>query len=154
MPAMTPSKSDPQVLRATGDWTLENAPALLEFTKAVTKLRHDHPTFRRSRFFDGRPVRRGEGEKLPDIVWLKTDGTEMLPEDWDSGFGRTIGCPGLHEKARANSGMLDTGPIARNWRGGKDRGGAASRSCREAGGGGASGHGPPGEDHRNPAWVA
>ena len=34
---------------------------------------------------------RGEGEKLPDIVWLRTDGTEMLPEDWDSGFGRTIG---------------------------------------------------------------
>jgi glycogen operon protein len=36
-------------------------------------------------------VRRGQGEKLPDIVWLKTDGTEMLPEDWGSGFGRTIG---------------------------------------------------------------
>ena len=36
-------------------------------------------------------MRRGEGEKLPDIVWLNTDGKEMLPEDWDSGFGRTIG---------------------------------------------------------------
>ncbi|HSN34811.1 MAG TPA: glycogen debranching enzyme, partial [Arthrobacter sp.] len=57
----------------------------------VNKIRHDHPTFRRSRFFDGRPVRRGEGEKLPDIVWLTPEGTEMLPEDWDSGFGRTIG---------------------------------------------------------------
>ncbi|ADX73869.1 glycogen debranching enzyme GlgX [Pseudarthrobacter phenanthrenivorans] len=64
---------------------------LVEFTAFVNKLRKDHPTFRRSRFFDGRPVRRGEGEKLPDIVWLKTDGTEMLPEDWGSGFGRTIG---------------------------------------------------------------
>ncbi len=64
---------------------------LVEFTAVVNKIRHDHPIFRRSRFFDGRPVRRGEGEKLPDIVWLNTDGKEMLPEDWDSGFGRTIG---------------------------------------------------------------
>ncbi|SDP37992.1 glycogen operon protein [Arthrobacter sp. ok909] len=64
---------------------------LVEFTAVVNKVRRDHPIFRRSRFFDGRPVRRGEGEKLPDIVWLNTDGKEMLPEDWDSGFGRTIG---------------------------------------------------------------
>ncbi|HKU01638.1 MAG TPA: alpha-amylase family glycosyl hydrolase, partial [Arthrobacter sp.] len=71
-------------------WEAMDQP-LVEFTAFVNKLRHDHPTFRRSRFFDGRPVRRGEGEKLPDIVWLKTDGTEMLPEDWGSGFGRTIG---------------------------------------------------------------
>ena len=71
-------------------WDAMDQP-LVEFTAVVNKIRRDHPTFRRSRFFDGRPVRRGEGEKLPDIVWLKTDGTEMLPEDWDSGFGRTIG---------------------------------------------------------------
>ncbi|MCU1554128.1 MAG: glycogen debranching enzyme GlgX [Arthrobacter sp.] len=71
-------------------WEAMDQP-LVEFTAVVNKIRHDHPTFRRSRFFDGRPVRRGEGEKLPDIVWLKTDGTEMLPEDWGSGFGRTIG---------------------------------------------------------------
>jgi glycogen operon protein len=64
---------------------------LVEFTAMVNKIRRDHPIFRRSRFFDGRPVRRGEGEKLPDIVWLNTDGKEMLPEDWGSGFGRTIG---------------------------------------------------------------
>ncbi|MCU1572635.1 MAG: glycogen debranching enzyme GlgX, partial [Micrococcaceae bacterium] len=64
---------------------------LIEFTAALSRLRADHPTFRRSRFFDGRPVRRGEGEKLPDIVWLNAEGKEMLPEDWGSGFGRTIG---------------------------------------------------------------
>ncbi|QYF89515.1 glycogen debranching protein GlgX [Arthrobacter sp. PAMC25284] len=71
-------------------WDAMDQP-LVEFTAFVNKIRHDHPIFRRSRFFDGRPVRRGEGEKLPDIVWLNTDGQEMLPEDWDSGFGRTIG---------------------------------------------------------------
>jgi glycogen operon protein len=65
---------------------------LMEFTAAVNRLRAAHPTFRRSTFFDGRPVRRlGKGEKLPDIVWLNEDGTEMLPEDWGRGFGRTIG---------------------------------------------------------------
>ncbi|WP_026551882.1 glycogen debranching protein GlgX [Arthrobacter sp. H20] len=64
---------------------------LLEFTAAVNRLRSEHPTFRRRRFFDGRPVRRGEGEALPDIVWLDTAGTIMTPEDWDSGFGRSIG---------------------------------------------------------------
>jgi glycogen operon protein len=71
-------------------WDAMDQP-LVEFTAVVNKIRRDHPTFRRSRFFDGRPVRRGEGEKLPDIVWLNTDGKEMLPEDWGSGFGRTIG---------------------------------------------------------------
>ncbi|MHA7153835.1 glycogen debranching protein GlgX [Arthrobacter sp. TMN-50] len=64
---------------------------LLEFTAAVNRLRSEHPTFRRRRFFDGRPVRRGEGEVLPDIVWLGTDGSVMAPEDWDTGFGRSIG---------------------------------------------------------------
>jgi isoamylase len=71
-------------------WDAMDQP-LVEFTAVVNKIRRDHPIFRRSRFFDGRPVRRGEGEKLPDIVWLNTDGKGMDPEDWDSGFGRTIG---------------------------------------------------------------
>ena len=71
-------------------WDTADLP-LVEFTAALSRLRHEHPTFRRSRFFDGRPVRRGQGEKLPDIVWLNADGKEMLPEDWGSGFGRTIG---------------------------------------------------------------
>ncbi|MEO6116547.1 MAG: glycogen debranching protein GlgX [Pseudolysinimonas sp.] len=64
---------------------------LVDFTAAISRLRRDHPTFRRSRFFDGRPVARGEGEPLPDLEWLKPDGTAMSPDDWDSGFGRTIG---------------------------------------------------------------
>ena len=36
-------------------------------------------------------MRRGEGEPLPDLVWLRPDGTAMQPEDWEAGFGRTIG---------------------------------------------------------------
>jgi len=71
-------------------WDAEDQP-LIEFTAAVTRLRKEHPTFRRSRFFDGRPVKRGAGEPLPDIVWLDTDASEMQPEDWDSSLSRSVG---------------------------------------------------------------
>jgi isoamylase len=64
---------------------------LIEFTAAVNALRHKHPTFRRSRFFDGRPVLRGEGERLPDIEWLDVDASTMTPEDWESSLGRSVG---------------------------------------------------------------
>jgi len=63
---------------------------LVEFTAAVSRLRKEHPTFRRSRFFDGRPVRRGEGEPLPDLVWLHCDGGEMQPEDWDQNLSKCV----------------------------------------------------------------
>ncbi|GAB3248085.1 glycogen debranching protein [Arthrobacter pigmenti] len=63
---------------------------LLEFTTRLTNLRSEHPTFRRRRFFDGRPVRRGEGEKLPDIVWLDPESSTLSQEDWDTAFARSI----------------------------------------------------------------
>jgi isoamylase len=71
-------------------WDHADSP-LIEFTAALVRLRKEHPTFRRSRFFDGRPVRRSEGQPIPDIVWLQPDGAAMTPEDWGSGFGRSIG---------------------------------------------------------------
>ncbi|CAN5148131.1 glycogen debranching protein GlgX [soil metagenome] len=64
---------------------------LIEFASSLVRLRKEHPTFRRRRFFDGRPVKRSEGEPLPDIVWLTPSGTEMEEENWDAGFGRAIG---------------------------------------------------------------
>ncbi|WP_336500463.1 glycogen debranching protein GlgX [Microbacterium paraoxydans] len=74
------------------DWEAADLP-LVEFTSAVARLRHEHPTFRRSRFFDGRPVadEDEDGERIPDVVWLRPDGARMTPEDWDSGFGRSVG---------------------------------------------------------------
>jgi glycogen operon protein len=71
-------------------WDRADTP-LVEFTAALARLRKQHPTFRRARFFDGRPVRQEEGEPLPDIVWLTPEGGAMLPEDWDAGFGRALG---------------------------------------------------------------
>jgi isoamylase len=64
---------------------------LVAFTAAVARLRRDHPVFRRSRFFHGRPVRRGEGEPLPDLVWLGAEGEPMQPEDWDETLNRSVG---------------------------------------------------------------
>jgi isoamylase len=63
---------------------------LLAFTRKAAELRENHPTFRRRRFFVGRPVRRRGKEGLPDIAWLQPDGNEMSEEDWDSGFGRAV----------------------------------------------------------------
>ncbi|MEO7005513.1 MAG: glycogen debranching protein GlgX [Terrimesophilobacter sp.] len=64
---------------------------LIEFAAALSRLRREHPTFRRARFFDGRPVDRGPGEPLPDIVWLRPDGTAMVPDDWDVALTRSLG---------------------------------------------------------------
>ncbi|MGR2752191.1 glycogen debranching protein GlgX [Agromyces arachidis] len=92
------------------DWEHADQP-LIEFTAAVARLRADHPTFRRSRFFDGRPVRQQEGGPVPDIVWLRPDGSVMTPEDWDAGFGKAIGVflngEGIRERDRRGERIVD-----------------------------------------------
>ncbi|WP_314425893.1 glycogen debranching protein GlgX [uncultured Microbacterium sp.] len=92
------------------DWEAADRP-LVEFTAAVARLRRSHPTFRRSRFFDGRPVRSEDGERVPDVVWLRPDGRRMEPEDWDSGFGLAIGMflngQGIREKDRRGRPVTD-----------------------------------------------
>jgi glycogen operon protein len=71
------------------DWSLcETNPELLEFTRTATALRRAHPVFRRRRFFDGRPIR--SGFQVRDIAWLTPAGKEMTPEDWGSGFGKSV----------------------------------------------------------------
>jgi glycogen operon protein len=71
------------------EWTLaEKNNDLIEFTAGMTRLRRDHPVFRRRRFFAGRPIRRGD--ELRDIAWFTPDGVEMTEEDWECDFGRTI----------------------------------------------------------------
>jgi isoamylase len=59
---------------------------LVEFTAAVARLRREHPTFRRKRFFTGESVSK---DGLDDIVWLHPDGRQMHEEDW--GAGHSLG---------------------------------------------------------------
>ncbi|MGY2876820.1 isoamylase [Marmoricola sp. URHA0025 HA25] len=61
---------------------------LIDYTAALVRLRREHPTFRRRRFFTGTAVR--DGERLDDIVWLHPDGRAMADEDWDAG-GTALG---------------------------------------------------------------
>ncbi|WP_169582328.1 MULTISPECIES: glycogen debranching protein GlgX [Microbacterium] len=92
------------------DWSAPDQP-LVEFTAALARLRREHPTFRRRRFFNGRPVRREEGAPIPDIVWARPDGTQMQPEDWDSGFGRAVAVflngDGIRERDRRGEAISD-----------------------------------------------
>ncbi|MGY2079395.1 glycogen debranching protein GlgX [Modestobacter sp. SYSU DS0657] len=71
------------------DW--ENVDeGLLEFTKLVTRLRTDHPTFRRRRFFHGRPVPWEETDPQQDIAWLGADGEPMDDADWSDGSAKSL----------------------------------------------------------------
>ncbi|GAA4284501.1 glycogen debranching protein GlgX [Brevibacterium daeguense] len=72
------------------DWENADQP-LVEFTSRVMALRHEHPTFRRSRFFNGQVVRSDTEQPLPDLVWLNTDGEEMIVTDWNASFARALG---------------------------------------------------------------
>ena len=64
---------------------------LLEFASMLASLRKAHPTFRRARFFNGRPVPRAKGEPVPDIEWLTPDAAPMTEEDWETDFVRSVG---------------------------------------------------------------
>jgi isoamylase len=70
-------------------WDLsERDRSLLEFTRRVARLRREHPTFRRRRFFRGRPIR---GSDVSDLVWFRPDGEVMTDEEWHAGFVRCFG---------------------------------------------------------------
>jgi isoamylase len=63
---------------------------LLEFTRAVSALRANHPVFRRRRFFSGKPLGRRGQDGLPDISWFTPEGAEMTEEDWGAGFAKSV----------------------------------------------------------------
>jgi isoamylase len=70
------------------DWYWDDARwNLLNFTKRMIRLRKTHPILRRRDFFEGVAV--GEGRK--DVAWLKPDGNEMTPEEWEKEFARSLG---------------------------------------------------------------
>jgi isoamylase len=71
------------------DWAWDdNRWRLLNFAKQMIRLRREHPVFRRREFFKGVAVG-DQGRK--DVAWLKPDGHEMTPEEWQKDFARSLG---------------------------------------------------------------
>ena len=62
--------------------------ALFEFTRGLIQLRHQHPLFRRPKFFQGRRIR---GSEIKDVMWFNPGGNEMSEEDWSLPFARCLG---------------------------------------------------------------
>jgi isoamylase len=92
------------------DW--ENADQeLVEFTGLVAGIRREHPVFRRARFFTGRPVVREEGEPLPDVQWISTDGNPMTDQDWDTDYVKSLGVflngNGIRQRDRRGQELTD-----------------------------------------------
>ncbi len=80
------------------DWNLdENRTSLLQFTRRLVDLRRQHPNLRRRKFFQDRRIDPGssdrevDGHTEADIMWIRPDGQEMTPEEWNAGWVRCIG---------------------------------------------------------------
>ena len=70
------------------DWNgLEENFVLVQFVRSVAALRRKHPTFRRRRFFQGRPVM---GSEVSDIGWFTPEGARMPDDEWDEGAARSM----------------------------------------------------------------
>lgn len=71
------------------DWTLDRPRRdLLEFTRRLIHLFHQHPVLRRRKFFQGRKIR---GSEVKDLAWFRSDGKEMTDEDWDDWRAHCMG---------------------------------------------------------------
>ena len=71
------------------DWDGDIAETELEFVRALSRLRRDHPVFRRRRFFTGGAG--GPAGDAPDIAWLTPAGEPMTDHDWQAGFAKSLG---------------------------------------------------------------
>ena len=70
------------------DWEHDERQArLLEFTRRLIALRHEHPVFRRTTFLAGV----AHASKLPDAWWFRTDGRKMTRRDWERGGPPRLG---------------------------------------------------------------
>ncbi len=71
------------------DWQLDRPRReLLEFTRLLIRLRHEHPVLRRRKFFQGRRIR---GSEVKDLAWFRPDGKEMTDDDWENWHARGLG---------------------------------------------------------------
>ncbi len=80
------------------DWHMDKRrESLLEFTRRLIRMRRRHPNLHRRKFFQDRGIHPGQTERQVnghverDITWLRPDGAEMTPEEWQAGWVRCIG---------------------------------------------------------------
>jgi isoamylase len=72
------------------DWKLDPAQTdLLSFTQRALALRHDHPVFRRRRFFTGEAAKGGQSD-VGDIAWFTPAGSTMGEDDWHQSYARAV----------------------------------------------------------------
>ena len=84
------------------DWTAnEKREALHDFVAQLIALRRRHPSFRRRSFFRGKLEAEGAAK---DVLWLRPDGREMTPPDWE---GEHVRCLGM---LFSGTGLVDVGP--------------------------------------------
>ena len=71
------------------DWKLDDRRrGLLEFTRRVIALRQRHPALQNSRFLVGDHM---WDSQFKDLAWLRPDGIEMDPEDWQKPWIASLG---------------------------------------------------------------
>jgi len=70
-------------------WPLtETGRRLVDFTRRLIRLKHEHPVFHRRTFFLGRRI---YGSAAKDLAWLRPDGQEMTDEEWANSGRRCLG---------------------------------------------------------------
>jgi glycogen operon protein len=71
------------------DWNLDRERRkLLEFTRLVIRLQHEHPVLRRRNFFRGRATR---DPHIRDVRWFRHDGKDMKEDDWNNPHTKCLG---------------------------------------------------------------
>jgi glycogen operon protein len=71
------------------NWELKDkGQSLTRFIRRLTKMRHDYPVLRRSRFLIGS---RDEELDVCDVDWINANGGMMQEEDWEDGDMRCFG---------------------------------------------------------------
>jgi isoamylase len=62
--------------------------AFQKFCCGLSRIRVGNPLFRQSRHLHAEPI---SDNGPPNVSWLRPDGSEMQPEDWNNGLGRSLG---------------------------------------------------------------
>lgn len=71
------------------EWELtEEKALLLDFVQNISKIRKEHPVFRRKSFFQGRKL---TGKNVMDIHWIRPDGKEMKKREWEHSHTKSLG---------------------------------------------------------------